>query len=96
MPHNPEAKNAVAATTDAPQLEIRISVNSGDMAARQALSHILDALVPLKLDIAESGTVELVLAEAINNIVEHAYGPETQGEIDLTCIHAKDGFRSPT
>ncbi|HHC29397.1 MAG TPA: ATP-binding protein [Rhodobacterales bacterium] len=29
------------------------------------------------------GIVEIVLAEALNNIVEHAYGPDRQGMIDL-------------
>lgn len=43
------------------------------MAVRKALKELLDGLAPLDLDIEEMGTVELVMAEALNNIVEHAY-----------------------
>jgi serine/threonine-protein kinase RsbW len=43
------------------------------MAVRKALKELLDGLASLDLDIEEMGTVELVMAEAPNNIVEHAY-----------------------
>ena len=52
---------------------IRISIDSTQMAVRKALKELLDGLSPLDLDIEEMGTVELVMAEALNNIVEHAY-----------------------
>lgn len=70
-----------------------ISVVSGQMAVRTALGQLLDGLKPLSLDVEEAGTVELVMAEALNNIVEHAY-PEDQGAgpIDITCAHASDGL----
>ncbi|WP_299746206.1 ATP-binding protein [uncultured Tateyamaria sp.] len=70
-----------------------ISVVSGQMAVRTALGQLLDGLKPLSLDVEEAGTVELVMAEALNNIVEHAY-PEDEGSgpIDITCAHASDGL----
>lgn len=73
--------------------EFRISVVSGQMAVRTALGQLLDGLKPLSLDVEEAGTVELVMAEALNNIVEHAY-PEHEegGPIDITCAHAQDGL----
>lgn len=63
------------------------------MAVRSALGQLLEGLKPLALDVEEAGTVELVMAEALNNIVEHAY-PENQegGPIDITCAHASDGL----
>ncbi|WP_299548984.1 ATP-binding protein [uncultured Tateyamaria sp.] len=63
------------------------------MAVRTALGQLLDGLKPLSLDVEEAGTVELVMAEALNNIVEHAYPTEEEsGPIDITCSHAPDGL----
>ncbi|WP_299619716.1 ATP-binding protein [uncultured Tateyamaria sp.] len=71
----------------------RVSVQSSQIAVRTALKALLDGLAPLELDVEESGTVELVMAEALNNIVEHAY-PEgdAAGPINIMCKHAKDGL----
>ena len=38
----------------------------------------------------DRGAVEIVLAEVLNNIVEHAYGRSGKGPIAIGC-HAKDG-----
>ncbi|MGL4319990.1 MAG: ATP-binding protein [Paracoccaceae bacterium] len=53
--------------------------------------HVRDALAalmagPVLADVSDDdkGTAELVLAEAMNNIVEHAYAETGQGEITLT------------
>lgn len=66
-----------------------INVESSETAVRSALGQLLQGLAPLKLSVDEAGTIELVMAEALNNIVEHAY-PEgdAPGPIDLTCNHA--------
>jgi len=71
----------------------QISIHSGGMAVREALKRLMDGLKPLSLDVEEAGTVELVMAEALNNIVEHAY-PEgdPHGPISITCSHARDGL----
>jgi serine/threonine-protein kinase RsbW len=69
------------------------SVQSGQLAVREALDRFLTALKPLELDVEESGTVELVLAEVLNNIVEHAYpSPNAPGPIDVQCSHQADGL----
>lgn len=73
--------------------KFEISVQSGELAVRAALEQLMKELVPLKLDIEEAGTIELVLAEALNNVVEHGY-PETHeaGPIDIACQHHSDGL----
>ncbi|QJF49905.1 ATP-binding protein [Roseobacter ponti] len=70
-----------------------VSLRSSDLAVREALARILTELDPLSLDIEETGTVELVLAEVLNNIVEHAYPAETEGgPIRIFCQPAQDGL----
>jgi len=72
---------------------IRISIDSTEMAVRKALEELLDGLAPLDLNIEEIGTVELVMAEALNNIVEHACTErETKGIIKIVCKHSTDGL----
>lgn len=60
---------------------------------RDALQQLLDGLRPLSLDIEEVGTVELVMAEALNNIVEHAYpNGDPVGPINIECKQRRDGL----
>ena len=42
-------------------------------AVRAALGHILRDVTPLGLSADVTGTLELILAEVLNNVVEHAY-----------------------
>lgn len=73
--------------------KIQITVPSGRFAAREALKRLMADLGPLDLDIEEAGTVELVMAEAINNVVEHGYpDPEKGGPIRISCSHKADGL----
>lgn len=76
----------------APFPPVEISLRSDETEVRDALGRLLMALDPLELDIEEAGTVELVLAEALNNIVEHAYPPEHQGPIWIKCQQRADGL----
>ncbi|GFE49168.1 ATPase [Roseobacter cerasinus] len=70
-----------------------ISIRSDQMAVRSALKDVLSGLGPLELGSEEAGTVELVLAEALNNVVEHAYtDTETVGDISIACSHERDGL----
>lgn len=48
---------------------------SGDLATRAVLHDICASLAAAGLDDDDLGTVELVLAEVLNNIAEHSYGP---------------------
>lgn len=70
-----------------------VDVQSSEMAVREALAGVIAGLDPLALDIEEVSTVELVLAEALNNIVEHAYPDTTAGGlISIACRHKPDGL----
>ncbi len=70
-----------------------ICVQSGERAVREALSQVLEQLRPLQLDVEEKGTVELVLAEVLNNIVEHAYPADAPaGPIAISCCQAPNGL----
>lgn len=53
------------------------------MAVRDALAVLVDQLGSEGMGLEELGAVELVLAETLNNIVEHAYGGHDAGEIQL-------------
>ena len=72
---------------------VHICVQSSNVAVRTALKALLRRLEPLELGVDEVGTVELVMAEALNNVVEHAY-PEgdAAGPITISCNHAADGL----
>ncbi|WP_424941644.1 ATP-binding protein [Aliiroseovarius sp. S253] len=56
---------------------------------RQALEQVL----ALALSADEKSVVEIVLAEVLNNIVEHAYQEDPTGRIDLYVEHSDTGFR---
>lgn len=74
-------------------LPFKFVVQSSQLAVREALSQFIEQLKPLNLDVEEEGTVELVLAEVLNNIVEHAYPPTNQaGPISVECAHQADGL----
>lgn len=49
-----------------------VSLDGAEEAVRHGLAKVLRCLMPLGLTADETGTVELVLAEALNNVVEHA------------------------
>lgn len=70
------------------------TVSGTDAATRPALARVLRELAPIGLEPEENSTVELVLAEVLNNIVEHAYpDPACAGPIHIACRHACDGLR---
>lgn len=74
-----------------PRFDVR--VESGQLAVRSALAQIIVKLEALSLDQEEISTVELVLAETLNNVVEHAYPTsEGSGPINICCRHLADGL----
>ncbi|MEX3313837.1 ATP-binding protein [Sulfitobacter sp. PS-8MA] len=76
-----------------PLISFAFSVQSSDLATREALRRVLEGLRPLALEAEVASTVELVLAEVLNNIVEHAYpDPKAPGPIHVACRHAGDGL----
>jgi serine/threonine-protein kinase RsbW len=61
---------------------------------RQALADLLDAPQLRRLGADDRGTVELVLAEVLNNIVEHAYAGGTGPvDVELWAMNRGLGFR---
>ena len=79
--------------TDTLLAPFQLNVRSGTKAVRDALNGLIRGLAPLALDVEEISTVELVMAEALNNIVEHAYPePDQPGPITIRCAHRQDGL----
>lgn len=58
-------------------------------AVRQALAALIGGPILGSVPDAERGTAELVLAEALNNIVEHAYA-QGPGDIEVTIRRVQD------
>lgn len=57
-----------------------------ELSVRDALSSVIDAVNDLAAGEPPQGVVEIVLAEALNNVVEHAYSGQERGVIDLELI----------
>ncbi|WP_082005701.1 ATP-binding protein [Halocynthiibacter namhaensis] len=77
------SKNTETDTNPRQYSELRLFFQSEPLAVRRALESILSGLGHLDLNQDDCGTVELVLAEVMNNIVEHAYAGERSGVIEL-------------
>lgn len=93
-----------AARAPGVRLEVRILFPSDPLAVRSALATVLKGLSYLELSEDVFGTLELVLAEAMNNVVEHAHGDSGGGAIEvavshqggaLTCELIDDGIPMP-
>lgn len=83
----------MSAKADLPDLAtgITLSIDATPLGVRRALGMLMQALERLELGADETGTVELVLAEVLNNAVEHAYAGKG-GRIELSCRHAPNGL----
>ena len=68
-------------------VEIRIRFPSDPLAVRSALGGVLQGLTYVELSTEVRGTLELVLAEALNNVVEHAHGGRMDGVIEVRVAH---------
>ncbi len=62
----------------------RITFPGKPLAVRSALARMMEQLKALDLSDHDWGNIELVLAEAMNNIIEHAYAGGIHGIVDLT------------
>ena len=70
-----------------------MTFRSGPLAVRTALARILSDLETQGLRSDDLGKIEIVLAEALNNVVEHAYPEGTEpGLIDVDCRAEADGL----
>ncbi|MDQ2090429.1 ATP-binding protein [Marimonas arenosa] len=72
--------------------KIRDAFTGGERDVRAALFRLTQALAPMRLSEEETGTVELVLGEVLNNVVEHAYGSTATGDIRLSCRRTDRGL----
>lgn len=72
------------ATPGAPGERILHLVFPGDeVSVRGALRGTVGALRSVPSLVSTVGVVEIVLAEALNNVVEHAYGEEAHGVVEV-------------
>lgn len=63
--------------------DIRLVIPGDPVSVRLALHSVTDALATRGVTESDRGTAEIVLAEVLNNIVEHAYA-SSGGEIEVT------------
>lgn len=74
---------------DAPDFEF--SFPSGDLGTREALTGLRDFLGSRAMSEDLCGSVELAIAEVLNNVVEHAYAEgagDAEGVVTLLCWHS--------
>lgn len=67
----------------AERFELRLEATGSQ--ARTALTDTMQRLAQLGLPSHRAGDIQLVLAEALNNVVEHAYENAGHGAITLLC-----------
>ncbi|TNF22807.1 MAG: ATP-binding protein [Rhodobacteraceae bacterium] len=72
-----------AVTTRMADRRILIEAETGTFAVRAVLDRALAVLAEWRLPIACIGNVHIVLAEALNNVAEHAYGFRDGGRFSL-------------
>lgn len=71
-----------------------LDFETGQHNVRKALALLQAFLHPLGLTDDALGVVEIVLAEALNNVTEHAYGPDGHGPVELRAeVLGTDGLR---
>ena len=94
MPHDAAMNHVRAAppATAAGGVLSRTAFRATYENVRLAIETAMSTLDPLGLTSEERGSVEIVLAEALNNVVEHAYSPGDPGEIKLVLRHGRAGL----
>ena len=76
-----------------PQSTIHIELEGTPEEVRAALLHLRSEMQAGNKPQIDIGTLEIVLAEVLNNVVEHAFDGFTQGNIALTCDHDDQGWQ---
>ena len=70
-----------------------VCVGGGEFAIRDALNEVITALDAFHLDVEQTGTVQIILAEVLNNILEHAYPPiGPVRPIHIRCARSQEGL----
>jgi serine/threonine-protein kinase RsbW len=68
-----------------------ISIEADPLSVRAALRSAIARFIR-QISEDEAGTLELVLAEVMNNIVEHSYGDGETGTIELSIVRDRRGL----
>ncbi len=63
---------------------LRLLIPGDPVSVREALSQANEALQKMDVSQEHAGAVEIVLAEALNNVVEHSYAGHASGLIELS------------
>ena len=94
MPHDAAMNHARSAppATAAGGVLSRTAFRATFQNVRLAIETALRTLEPLGLSEEERSGIELVLAEALNNVVEHAYDNSNPAEIKLVLRHGRAGL----
>jgi len=67
------------------QRTARVTISANPLAVRDGLAVLFDTVMLRSLAEDDRGTAEIVLAEALNNIVEHGYAHHV-GEVEITLL----------
>jgi len=70
-----------------------LTVDATDENTRGGLLEIQRRLQPLLTNAGDAATIELVLAEVLNNVVEHAYRDTIDGLIEIRFSHHPDRLK---
>ncbi|WP_102110406.1 ATP-binding protein [Oceaniglobus roseus] len=73
-------------------VELRMVFSCTPLGVRGALARILAGLGAMELSADDSSTVELVLAEVLNNVSEHAYRDDPEGLIEVQLTQTRAGL----
>ena len=83
--------DALPVPPDTPHAAVRLVIPAEPMAVRHALEQLFASVSPDLLPDDLRSSAEIVIAEVLNNIVEHAYA-ETQGNIELAVQPVPSGL----
>lgn len=85
MSHDAAFQRAPVAVTEglAPGVVARLTFKATFRWVRRAIHEAMEALERHDLPAEDMGTIEIVLAEALNNVVEHAYDENDPGDVVL-------------
>lgn len=70
---------------------IATRIRADEQSVRRLLGRVVGKLAP-SFDREACGTVELALAEVLNNVVEHAYARRAPGPVRVELSHRADGL----
>ncbi len=75
----------ICETNNTNKHQLHVEFPSGEMSVRQALGQLMSVLTPYDLSEDDLGSVEIVLGEVLNNVVEHAYAESDDGMVLMSC-----------